>query len=172
MIADRTEPTSAAAGGSTTESLTGQRQEIVVIEIGGAQFGISVTMVTEVSPVPRITRLPFPPVAIAGVVSLRNEILPVLDMGQRLFGLPSSRDGKLVIVTDPAHHSRIGLLVDRVVDLIAQYTVLDDPPEELTASLPDGWIESIVSTPDERLIAMLDLAAIVDRTDSADEEDQ
>lgn len=142
----------------------------VVIEVGGAHFAIRITQVHEVLHVPRITRLPFPPPSVSGVVNVRGAILPVLDMGDRLFGVPSRRDGRLVVVDEPQSGGEIALLVDQVIDLIGLDAERHDVPPEAAASLPDAWIDSVLSPGAGRLITLLNLPPVLAREHAADEE--
>lgn len=145
-------------------------RQAVVVGVGDAFFAIRITEVHEVLHVPRITRLPFPPPSVSGVVNVRGAILPVLDIGDRLFGVPSPRDGRLVVVDEPQSGGEIALLVDQVIDLIGLDAGQHDVPPEAAASLPDAWIDSVLATGDGRLITLLNLPPVLAREYAADEE--
>lgn len=142
-------------------------EQVVVVEIGQAAFGLPIDLVREVVHVPPITRLPFPPPSVPGVVSVRGVVLPILDLGDRLFGTPSRRDGRLVIVADPDGRSELALLVDDVCEL----TTLDrdageEAPPEIEASLPEGFLAHVAGTAAGRIVALLDLEMVLARTDT------
>jgi purine-binding chemotaxis protein CheW len=158
-----TAPASVADLGDLTQSA-------VVVRVGQVEFGIRVKLVREVLHVPTITRLPFPPPSVPGVVSVRGSVLPVVDLGDRLFGQPSSRKGRIVLVTDPGSGTDLALLVDEVVDLVSLEERIEDPPEEIASSLPEGWIEAVVSPRPDRLVTLLELGPVLARHDDPDEE--
>lgn len=145
-------------------------EEIVAVRVGGADFGIPVERVREVLRVPPLTRLPFPPPSILGVTGVRGAVLPVMDLGERLLGLPADREGRLVVVADPGSGSEVALLVDSVPGLTAVAGGERTPPAEVEASLPTGWIAGVAETRDGRLVTLLDLAPVLALTDSSGKE--
>lgn len=137
--------------------------EVIVFEVGAAQFGVQVDRVREVVRVPPITRIPFPAPSIAGVVSLRGAVIPVIDLGDLLLDQPSERNGRIVIVADEVTHSNVALLVDRVVDLVPGDLERLEPPAEVTASLPDGSIEAMIAPAPDRSVTLLNLDHVLGR---------
>ncbi len=144
--------------------------EFVSVRVGGTDFGIPVDRVREVLRVPLLTRLPFPPPSILGVAGVRGAILPVMDLGERLLGRPSARDGRLVIVEDPESGGEVALLVDAVPGLAAAAEEAQAPPPEVEASLPAGWIAGVVVLRTGRLATLLALGPVLDLTDSPEKE--
>lgn len=147
-----------------------QQQEVIAVRLGGTDFGIPVERVREVLRVPPLTRLPFPPPTVLGVAGVRGGVLPVLDLGQRLLGQPADRDGRLVVVDDPAEGDEVALLVDSVPGLVRASGAAQAPPPEVEASLPSGWIAGVIVADADRLVTVLDLAHVLDLTESTDKE--
>jgi purine-binding chemotaxis protein CheW len=133
---------------------------IVVFRLQHAAFGVPIAEVREVLRVPPITRVPFAPPGIAGVVALRGRILSVLDLSERLFSEPSASAGALLVVA-PGDSEPIGLLVDEVPGVFdtAGATHHDAPPEAL-APLPPGWLGAVIEMEPGRLVTMLNIDAI------------
>ena len=154
--------------------MTGMRpaedERAVVVRVGAAEFGIDVTHVREVLRLPAITRLPFPPPTILGIVSVRGTLVPVMDLGQRLLDTPSNRDGRLVVVLDPESEGVVGLLVDEVLDLVPLDVAAQEVPPEVAVSLPEGWIRGVLAPTPERLVTLLDLPHVLDVQTPAAEE--
>jgi purine-binding chemotaxis protein CheW len=146
--------------------------DLVVIRVGGAEFGIRIDSVIEVLHLPQITRLPFPPRSIRGVVSVRGTLLPVLDLGNRLFGTEGDISGtaRIVVVRDPGGRGDIALLVDAVSGLAPTGELPMAPPPEVTASLPQGWIEGVVTPGAGRAVTILHLEPVLALHEPADEE--
>lgn len=145
-------------------------RQAVVVQLGETQFGIPIDRVHEVLHVPPITRLPFPPPSVLGVVNVRGVVLPIIDLGDRIFGVPAKRDGRIVVVTESQSRSDIALLVDQVIDLVPLDIDSGDLPPELAASLPSGWIDSVISPGPDRLVTLLNLEPVLAKPDPADEE--
>jgi purine-binding chemotaxis protein CheW len=144
-------------------------RDVIAVRVGRAEFGIAIGVVREVVHVPSITRLPFPPPSVLGVVSIRGVVLPVVDLCDRLFGTPCDRAGRLVIVEEEGQ-GEIALLVDAVLDLVPVGSGTQEPPDEVRASLPAGWIGAVASPTPDRLVTLLNLGPVLAKPRPADEE--
>lgn len=145
-------------------------ERAVVVRVGEAEFGIDVRRVREVLRAPPITRLPFPPPTILGIASVRGALVPILDLGERLLGRPANRAGRLVVVRDPYGDGSIGLLVDAVLDLVPLDRRAEEPPEEIEASLPEGWVLGVLAPGEQRLVTLLELSKVLDLQNAPEEE--
>ncbi len=109
-IARRPEPKRAAA--------EGPRVQLCTFRIGGEDYAIDIMRVREIiHPLP-ITPVPRAPSFVEGVVRLRREVIPVLDVRKRL-GLtagPRGRKTRFLIVNVAGR--RIGLVVDEVCEVL------------------------------------------------------
>lgn len=143
------------------EEMASEQADAVVVLVGEAELGLRIERVLEVVHVPYITRLPFPPPSVLGVVALRNAVLPVIDLGERLFGTQSRRDGRLVIGVVGESEEKVALLVDGVVGLAALTSRVADPPAEVMASLPEGWVAAVLAPSEDRLVPLLDLDKVL-----------
>ena len=153
-----------------TDTFHGEDERAVVVRVGSAEFGVDVTHVREVLRLPTITRLPFPPPTILGIVSVRGTLVPVMDLGLRLLDTAASREGRLVVVWDPESDGVVGLLVDEVLDLVPLDVAAHAVPPEVAASLPEGWIRGVLAPTSERLVTLLDLPHVLDVQTPAAEE--
>jgi purine-binding chemotaxis protein CheW len=110
-------------------------------------------------PVPPITRVFLVPACLAGVFSLRGDIVPVIDLGI-LLGLPATvagDDSKIVVIDHPAGVA--GVVVDRLRDLRTVEAALDPPPANLAAEVA-GLLLGVVATPTGS-VRVLDARAIL-----------
>lgn len=106
--------------------------QLCTFRIGGEDYAIDIMRVREIiHPLP-ITRVPRAPASVEGVIRLRGEVLPVLDVRKRL-GLPEgppSRRTRFLVVH--VARRRIGLVVDEVCEVIRI------PREEIRPAPPLG----------------------------------
>lgn len=101
----------ASSGGET-------ELELATFFIGNSLIGIDIKQVQEINRNLQLTRVPQASEEVRGVVNLRGDVVTVLDL-RVIFGLERSeigRDCRNIIVTD--HDERIGLLVDRIADVV------------------------------------------------------
>lgn len=92
----------------------GARMDVIQIVVAGERYGIEAPLVREVCPVPRLTPVPCTPAFVLGIMSLRGEVLSVIDL-RRFLELPGdapSRSGKVVVVGNDI--VEIGLLADAI----------------------------------------------------------
>lgn len=164
--------TDPAPAGSPQErmELAGEGAEALSILVGGVEFGLPVEWVRTVIRLPPITRLPFPPPAVLGVASVQGVIVPVVDLGERLLGRPSPRDGRLVMVVDPKTGQSYGLLVEQVRTLVAGGASRPEAPGEVEVSLPPGWVAGLLAPSADRIITLLDLEPVLAVGASTDKE--
>lgn len=97
----------------------GRRMEVLAFGVGSETFGIDIAEVAEILLPRPVTVLPRSPSFIAGVVSLRGTVLPVIDLALRL-GLPpaaeTGRSARILVVRDA--DERIGFRVDHVSGVV------------------------------------------------------
>jgi purine-binding chemotaxis protein CheW len=120
---------------------------VLLMEAGGQRCGVSVTHVIEIVRAARTAPLPGAPAAIEGLLDVRGDVVPVLDVRTRL-GLPERPmlpSDHLVLVR--ARERVFALRVDEVCDLVhLDATALDVMPNVVArgasvagaAHLPDG----------------------------------
>jgi purine-binding chemotaxis protein CheW len=130
----------------------------VCFELRGQELAIPIDDVRETVPVQPVTRVFLTPSCLAGVFSLRGEIVPAIDLAV-LLGLPRTEvgtDSKIVVIEHAS--GTAGVIVDGLRDL-RTIEALDPPPATLavgTASLLMG----VASTP-TGTVRVLDAHAVL-----------
>lgn len=145
-------------------------ESLVAVRLGTAEFGLPITRVREVLAPPPITRVPFAPPEVCGVTSVRGTVLPVLDLGLRLFGHAAQRPGLLVVVWGGEELGLVGVLVDGVSGLVEAPPETLEPPPEAEATLPPGLVLGVVAPEPGRLVTVLDLEPVLATGESPDKE--
>ena len=92
-------------------------QKFAVFGIGQEDFGIEVGSVVEIINMQKIYSLPELPDFLSGVISVRNEIIPLLDLRKRFGILTAAEEGRIIIVRYDSE--KIGLLVDEIKEIIS-----------------------------------------------------
>lgn len=100
--------------------------------LDGHFFGTPVPQVQEVIQYQVMTRVPLAPSVVSGMINLRGQIVPAIDLRRRL-GLPDRPPGKLpMIVVVRTGEGAVSLLVDEIGDVIeVEAEALETPPETL-----------------------------------------
>ncbi len=146
----------------------------ISVRIGAAHYALHLGEVQEVIGLRPLTRVFHSPRAIAGVTSLRGEVLPVLDLGVLLGGAEAGqgRDGRVLVVRDKAKR-RAGLLVDGLAGLREVPDAgLAPLPSTLTPQvreLSEGVISSVPPCVVLRVSRLLDAPELAEVAQSADD---
>ncbi|MEY3974387.1 MAG: hypothetical protein RIS59_748 [Pseudomonadota bacterium] len=137
------------------------RMELLLFSIGTPEvFAINVFKVREVSKTPEITLTPNMPAGVDGVINLRGNIIPVLDLAFFL-----DRDGvadcsnRTMMVTEYSRHTQ-GFLVDSVDRIVRVDWESVHAPDGLMAR-QDGLVTAITHLPDGQLVSILDVEQIL-----------
>ena len=133
---------------------------MVGFRIGNETFGVPVVAVHEIMRVPEITAMPGAPESIRGVVNLRGNIIPVLDLRKR-FGksVVDTHKKNRVLVTEVGG-KLVGMIVDEASALLKiPLSQIEQPPD----LFEDGEISYItgVGKVDHRLIVLIDLTKVL-----------
>lgn len=118
------------AAASVVEGAPAGTLEVLTFSLGGERYGVEAELVSEVCPLRDLTVVPCTPSFIAGVVSLRGQVLAITDL-RRYFDLPTrglTELNRVVVLREG--RNEVGLLVDTIDGL---HSVA---PASLQASLP------------------------------------
>lgn len=133
--------------------------EIATFYLGDLLLGIVIGEVEEISRLQVVTPVPGAPACVRGVMSLRGEVVTVLDL-RVVFGLGTTPCGcrtRNVIVQQSGE--KTGLLVDGVADVIrARRSELLPPPANLNGA--DCKMFRAVYRLENDLVAVVDVAAV------------
>jgi purine-binding chemotaxis protein CheW len=126
---------------------------LVVFRLADRAYALSVENVGKILPMVALTPVPEGPTWLEGVLNLRGQVVPVVDLRAR-FGLsrrPVSLDTPLVIAE--AGDRTAGLIVDTVDEVLRLPRGSLSPPGELVQ--PSGLVGSVAAIGD-RVILVLD----------------
>jgi purine-binding chemotaxis protein CheW len=108
----------AADRGDSSESLD-EIHQLLSFEIAGAPYAVPVERVREIVRMRPVTPIPRTPEEVRGVISLRGEMIELIDLGRRL-GLESIETSRKtrIIVIKTGDDEVVGLLVDAVREVL------------------------------------------------------
>lgn len=135
--------------------------QLVTFELFGELFALPILDVREIIRLLPITPVPNSPSFVEGVINLRGQILPVVDLRKR-FGLPpeATTTKNRILVVEAGPGLTLGLIVDaaRQVERIPAEAMLP-PPALLENSIGASYIRGISST-EHGMLVHLDLQRI------------
>jgi len=144
-----------------TKLVGSNKMEILLFSLGtGEIFGINVFKVREVCQTPFVTKTPYMPDGVEGVISLRGNIIPVISLATFIHaGAAPEGSGNTMIVTEFSRHTQ-GFLVEDVDRIIRVDWDKIKPPQNMLSG-NEGMITAITELPDGRLVSILDVEQIL-----------
>jgi len=137
--------------------------QLVGFIIGKDRFALDILMVQEIIRSPVITNLPNSPVFIEGVINLRGNIIPVIELRKKL-NLPDSKDKKTAdsrIIIVNVDNRVTGFIVDSVSEILKiQAGTIEQPPDIVTAGMDSQYIEGVCDIQGD-LVILLDFSKIL-----------
>lgn len=131
-------------------------EQLVTFSLGTEEFGVDIMKVQEIIRIPAITRVPKAPSHVEGVINLRGNVIPVVNLRVR-FGMP---------VGEETEHSRIvvlqvggkvfGVRVDGVTEVLRLDSESIEPPPPIALGVDSNYIRGVGKI-DERLLILLNL---------------
>jgi purine-binding chemotaxis protein CheW len=124
---------------STTTTL-----EIIAFHLGDQQFCIKTTSIREIRGWAAATPLPHAPPHVLGVMNLRGSVIPVIDLAARLGVQGALSTERSAIVVAEVGNSIIGLVVDRVSDILSIGSDHIQPVPDLGTSFDPAFSYGII----------------------------
>jgi len=134
--------------------------QAVVFVLDQNEFGIDITQVREIDKLMKITRVPRVPAYVEGIVNLRGQLVPVVNLRTRL-GMPAAIPSKAarIIVAEIGARS-IGMIVDEVREVVRIPRDQIDASEGVLKGLAIEYIGAVAKI-ENRLIVLLDLEDVL-----------
>lgn len=131
-------------------------------------YGINVFKVREVMRTPDITRAPDMPASVQGMVSLRGQLVPVVDLA-KYAGIDVDGNPEIMIVTEYNGYTQ-GFLVESVDTILRiDWATMKVPPDML-AKQTGGFVTSVTELDNGKLVMMLDVERVLSETSRYDDE--
>jgi len=139
------------------EEVREETTQLVVFKLGEEEFGVNILQVREIEKLDQgLTRVPKAPHFVEGVINLRGEIIPIVDLRKR-FGLtlpPLGLDSRVIIVE--VGEEAVGMLVDAVVEVLRVPVSAIESAPSITKGVNSYYLAGVAKI-EERLIVLLNL---------------
>lgn len=135
--------------------------QYIKIEMGAETFGIDIGFVDNILRMQRITRVPNVPTYIKGVINLRGEIVPIINLRSKM-GLEEVEETKAtrIIIIKMEQVGKVGFIVDCVKEVV---NISEEMMESMKYDSMDDSTHfvSAVGKEADSIISLLDLNAVV-----------
>ena len=145
-------------------SFSGDEMQLVVFKLDKEEYGVSILQVQEIKQLKRvvdITRVPYTPDYIKGVLNLRGSVIPIIDLKKRLRKKPADKytDATRIIFVHVGDMT-VGVIVDAVSEVTAIEKSTIEAPEIVVGAVDAAYLSGVGKSGD-RLIILLNVEMIV-----------
>lgn len=133
---------------------------MVIFRLGAEEYGVPITQVQEINLLSKPTKIPNSPSFLEGVISLRKQIIPVVDLKKR-FSIEQTdytKDARIMIVE--VNDSIIGVIVDEVLEVLRLPASSIEPPPPVIAGITAAYLDGVGKL-DDRLFILLNMDKIL-----------
>lgn len=136
----------------------GSEIQVVAFKLRKEEYGFSILNVKEIRGLTDITRVPFAPDFVKGVINLRGSVLPVIDLKKRLGLQPMEYTDSTRILIVQNDGIDVGMIVDAVTEVL---TIDVSNIDAVKQSDNETRFLTGIGKIDDRLIIMLNLDEII-----------
>jgi purine-binding chemotaxis protein CheW len=133
-------------------------KKYIVFALGGENFGIEISRVVEVLKAGDVIVVPDLPDYISGVMTVRGEVVPLMDMRKRFGVVPSGGKHRTLLVR--AGGEKVGLLMDKVEGITDFNEGEITAPPSIFMGLKAEYLEGIGKRRDN-VVILLDLDNLI-----------
>lgn len=135
-------------------------RQFVEFKLGEEEYGVDILQVKTIERMMPITRVPKAPPFVEGVINLRGEIVPVIDLKKK-FDLAQSGitdNTRIIIVT--LEDITVGMIVDSATEVIQLPQEAIEPAPSITGGIDSNFLDGVGKI-DGQLLILLNLSKVL-----------
>jgi purine-binding chemotaxis protein CheW len=135
------------------------RDEFLSFRLGNEEYAIDILQVREIRAHEPVTRIANAPEFIRGVINLRGNIVPIVDLRLK-FGQQAGYDAFTVVIILNIAERLMGIVVDAVSDVVALLPEQVRPAPNLAGAIESGFIRGLAPI-EGRMLIVVDIARLM-----------
>lgn len=149
---------------SNPETSQSKLLQLVSFHIGDEEFAIDILNIQGINRMMEITRVPNSPYYVEGIINLRGQVIPVVNLRKRLGFEPKEPTKETRIIVVEIANRVIGFIVDSVNEVLRISSAITEPPPPMVAGIDSEYITAVGKL-DDRLLILLDLEKVLSGED-------
>ncbi|MFP4484787.1 MAG: chemotaxis protein CheW [Spirochaetota bacterium] len=146
-------------------SQSSSQLQLVTFELGGETYGIDIMKVEGIVKVEEVRQVPYAPDYVEGIINLRGEIIPVINLHRRfrLKRVELSEEDALLsgFVIISVDGMNLAVMIDKVSRVVTVDTGEIQPPPQVISGIGAEYIQGVVHRDDSYLV-ILDIRRLFD----------
>jgi purine-binding chemotaxis protein CheW len=141
--------------------------QVVSFRLANEVYGLNIMNVQEIILPGEITQIPEVPSYIRGLINLRGQVIPIVDLRKRfeLDAEPATEHTRIVVVNTSAGIT-FGVVVDAVTEVLRVEPSQVEPPPTGLAGLERSYIRGLLKQ-EERIMILLNMECVLSQDDHA-----
>lgn len=146
---------------------------LVTFRLGSGEYAIDIMQAKEIIKMEKITLIPNAPYFVEGVINLRGNIIPIIDLKKRFNLEESEGDKNTGIIIAKIEDVDMGIMIDSVSKVVSMPNSDIQPPPSMLQGIRQRYIKG-VGKMEDKLLVVLDLDKLFtnEEDDSASEEEE
>jgi purine-binding chemotaxis protein CheW len=136
------------------------KQQLVVFRVGSEEFAVDILLTKEVVVMRDITPVPETEDYVEGVMNLRGNLVPVIDLRKRLRARARMDQAERRIVVSSFEDRLTGLIVDGASEVIRVSEDRIEPPPDMMSEIGADYVKGVINLGD-RFITLIDLKMVL-----------
>jgi purine-binding chemotaxis protein CheW len=132
------------------------KRQMVVFKVGTEEFALDIMDLKEVVVMRAVTPVPETESHVEGVMNLRGNLVPVLDLRKRLRARSAVEGSERRIIVSSLEGRLVGLIVDGASEVIRVREEMIEPAPDMILEMGVGYITGVINF-ENRFITMIDL---------------
>ncbi len=143
---------------------TATEMQLVVFDLASEFYGVDIGAVREIIRMQTITRVPGAPPYVEGIINLRGQVIPVVDLRKRLELTVGEQTNESRIVWVTINGQDVGVIVDAVTEVLRIPISSIEPPSSMVSSVDSDYLRGIAKL-ESKLIILLDMSKVLTMMD-------
>ncbi|EKV57150.1 chemotaxis protein CheW [Brachyspira hampsonii] len=141
---------------------------LVTFRLGSGEYAIDIMQAKEIIKMEKITLIPNAPDFVEGVINLRGNIIPIIDLKKRFNLEETEGDKNTGIIIVKIEDVDMGIIIDSISKVVSISNSDIQPPPPMLSGIGQKYIKGVGKLED-KLLVVLDLEKLF-TTDEEDEE--
>jgi purine-binding chemotaxis protein CheW len=145
---------------SNNRESSAEMKQLISFTVGAEEYGLELLRVKEVIRMRQITWLPKAPSCVKGIINLRGDVIPIVDLRDR-FGLKAQEQTAMTrVIVVEVEGRPVGMTVDSASQVVRVPADQFDPPPKVMGQGAKDFITAVGKMGD-KLVIMIDVDRIL-----------
>lgn len=145
---------------------TGELRQFISFSVGSEEYALELMSVKEVIRVRDITWLPRAPTFIKGIINLRGDVIPIIDLRDRFDLEAAETTAETRVIVAEVEGRLMGMVVDSASQVVRIPADQVDPPPQILGGVSREFIAGVGKL-DDRLLILLNADAVLTMDEKA-----